>query len=350
MRRRSRSSPPRVRGTVAFFYKYALVQLRQGQNYTPLGPPRSVANTTSMKKTLSASQGTMLGSNPELTSVSKENIISFRNKRKQPDPDQSISNTLHDFREELMTCFREFSKSQSEALLKLTDNVTNIGSQITDIKHDLSSFKTEVTQAQSAANARIKSLEEALVSTESSLKTVIQDLHMNDQRSRMNNLEISGVPMSKGENLHTMAFNMAAKVGIKLEVSDINYIHRVRRYPSRNQEGDSDDKESGDGNRLPPNIIIRFLRRQMKNDFLAAVRARRGLTTADLGFDGASRPVFVNDHLTPQNKMLYRSARHLGRDKGYRYIWLNDCKIFLRKNDASKYLIISCDNDLLKIK
>ncbi|KAG7300149.1 hypothetical protein JYU34_015698, partial [Plutella xylostella] len=53
------------------------------------------------------------------------------------------------------------------------------------------------------------------------------------------------------------------------------------------------------------------MQRKKKNDVLAAVRARRGLSTADLGLAGPSRPVFVNDHLTPSNKVLYRSAPQL---------------------------------------
>lgn len=83
---------------------------------------------------------------------------------------------------------------------------------------------------------------------------------------------------------------------------------------------------------------------------LAAIRARRGLTTADLDIDGPARPVFVNDHLAPLNKLLYGRVRKLGKELGYKYIWLNDCKIFVRKNDTSKAILISSEADLVKIK
>ncbi|KAL4721039.1 hypothetical protein ACJJTC_018922 [Scirpophaga incertulas] len=136
-------------------------------------------------------------------------------------------------------------------------------------------------------------------------------------------------------------------VALPLSVSDIDYIHRVRRYPRPSTSKDGlPDAKSPDMS----NIIVRFTQRSKKNDLLAAVRARRGLYTSDLDIDGPASVVFVNDHLAPHNKILYSQVRTMGRSKGYKYIWINDCKIFLRKNDTSKAIHISNSDDLSKIK
>ncbi|KAL4703189.1 hypothetical protein ACJJTC_004865 [Scirpophaga incertulas] len=122
---------------------------------------------------------------------------------------------------------------------------------------------------------------------------------------------------------------------------------QVRRYPRHSTSKDGlPDAKSPDMS----NIIVRFTQRSKKNDLLAAVRARRGLYTSDLDIDGPASVVFVNDHLAPYNKILYSQVRAMGRSKGYKYIWINDCNIFLRKNDTSKAIHISNSDDLSKVK
>ncbi|CAB3240741.1 unnamed protein product [Arctia plantaginis] len=85
-----------------------------------------------------------------------------------------------------------------------------------------------------------------------------------------------------------------------------------------------------------------------KRKTLMTVKARRGLTTADISLDGAARPIYLNEHLAPH--MLYSKTRKLGLERGYTYIWMKDCKIFLRKNDSSKPMLIATEEDLAKIK
>ncbi|KAI8429265.1 hypothetical protein MSG28_007771 [Choristoneura fumiferana] len=72
----------------------------------------------------------------------------------------------------------------------------------------------------------------------------------------------------------------------------------------------------------PPAIVVRFTQRRRKNELLAAVRARRGLTTSDIGLPGPAAAVYVGDHLTPVNKLLLKQARQLKLEHNYSYLWV----------------------------
>ncbi|KAJ2941372.1 hypothetical protein O0L34_g3575 [Tuta absoluta] len=158
----------------------------------------------------------------------------------------------------------------------------------------------------------------------------------------MNNLEISGVPATKGENLMNLLHTLCVKIGVTLTPYDVDRIHRVRKYPTKQSEGKPADYDI-------PNIVIRFARRRPLNEVLAACKSRRGITTAELGFDGPAKPVFINQHLAPHNKTMYRNARDAAKKLAYQFIWIKDSKIFVRKNETSKVIHIGSESDLKKI-
>ncbi|KAG7309647.1 hypothetical protein JYU34_004130 [Plutella xylostella] len=237
---------------------------------------------------------------------------------------------------------------------KLAVDFTTIKSHLGDIQatnkllledhRKLTSEMLDIKKRNDETNSRVSSIEAKLTDSSATVEELTQQLRIKDQQSRMNNLEISGVPQLKGENLQTILHNIAVKVGYTLRDTDIDFIHRVRRYASVNNNDPNKATST-----LIPNIIVRFTQRQRRNEMLAAVRVRRGLTTADVGIDGASKPIFVNEHLTPHNKMLHGRARRLGKEIGYKYIYTRDCKIFLRKTDISKPFPILSEEDLAKI-
>lgn len=151
------------------------------------------------------------------------------------------------------------------------------------------------------------------------------------------------------------------KVGISIDDKDVDSIQRVRRYVRASEGGDAaangtvvgapDQRPGGAAAKArEPAIVVRFARRRVKDQLLAAVRARRGLTTADIDISGPAENIYLSDHLTPPNKLLLKRARELKKELDYSYLWIRDCKIFMRKNEGSKVVLINSNTDLLKLK
>ncbi|KAI8423187.1 hypothetical protein MSG28_014232 [Choristoneura fumiferana] len=208
------------------------------------------------------------------------------------------------------------------------DAFTSVLEVQSQVKTSLSEFENRITLTEKKV-ATMTTLSKSLDEAHETIKRLVTENDSNKQFSMMNNLEISGIPYAKGENLLTVLRNISTKVGYSLGDSDVDVIHRVRRFHS-------DQSETQKNNR-PPAVIVRFTQRRRKNELLAAVRARRGLTTADIGLPGPAATVYVGDHLTPANKLLLKQARQLRLQHNYTFLWIRDCKIFIRKTEQNFY-------------
>ncbi|XP_045454560.1 uncharacterized protein LOC123663967 [Melitaea cinxia] len=151
-----------------------------------------------------------------------------------------------------------------------------------------------------------------------------------EQRSRLNNIEIKGVPMTASENLFEVLEKLGNYIGFSIPKEQVNHIARI---PMRNNEHNK-------------TIIVALHTRNLKEDFVAAAK-KSTISSADLGFT-ANQRIFVNDHLTLENKLLLNKTKNLGREKGFAYIWVKGCKIFARKSPTSHAIIIKSESDLKK--
>ncbi|KAF9824721.1 hypothetical protein SFRURICE_010328 [Spodoptera frugiperda] len=136
------------------------------------------------------------------------------------------------------------------------------------------------------------------------LEKIETTLHENDQRLRLNNVEIKGVPVTSSENLFTIVSKICTKVNCEVRQEQINYIARV---PQRNSK---DNK----------NIIMSLHNRYLRDDFIAAAKKCKNLTITDIGLNGSGN-IYVNDHLTFENKQLLNKAKLLAKEKNFSYIW-----------------------------
>lgn len=115
-----------------------------------------------------------------------------------------------------------------------------------------------------------------------------------------------------------------------MSTHDIDIVHRVQTR--------------GDG---PSNIIARFVSRGKRDQILLAAKKTR-LNTGMLGF-GENEPVFVNEHLCPDNKVLLGKAIRTKREKNWKFAWVADGKILMRKTEQSRAVHVTCEDDLAMI-
>ncbi|KAF9795652.1 hypothetical protein SFRURICE_017725 [Spodoptera frugiperda] len=95
--------------------------------------------------------------------------------------------------------------------------------------------------------------------------------------------------------------------------------------------------------------LMSFLNRYVKEDFIAAARAVKDLSTSHIGFQGTSQRVYINDHLSVEYKKLLSRVKILAKEKCYEFVWVKHGKIHVLKNANSKVIIIRKETDLNKI-
>lgn len=300
-------------------------------------------------------------------------------KRKQPDLDDfecmfrkftvDMQTSLNNFKAEVNMSIVQHTKDIKEDLVKLTSTSNEIKSDIEVLRGEYSKIKTSVqvinqnaqklTETVSAletsvefTSERVDKLQERIGKSEQQLKEYnkpnqeVQDLkkslhliqkdqNQSQQRDRLLNLEIIGVPEKKAENTEELLFKIASHAQTTLSRDD--YVHVNRVQPRQVVPG------------RPRTIVAKLKSRDTKDSIIAGIRKARGINTKDLGFTGEPTPIYVKEHLTTVNKDLLKKCKTTAVAKNYQFVWVKNCRIFMRQHEKAPPMLIQSEEDLRKI-
>lgn len=158
------------------------------------------------------------------------------------------------------------------------------------------------------------------------VKTLETQLEDAEQYSRVNCLEVNGIPEVKNENVTDVIKSVGTALGMHITEEMIDACHRVGAKQDRKTRG----------------IIVKFTRRTVKEDLLQKRKVKRNFNTHDIGFKGSqAEVVYINESLSPARRKILNAARALKREKGYSYVWVRNGRIFLRKNEGDPVVVAS---------
>lgn len=157
-------------------------------------------------------------------------------------------------------------------------------------------------------------------------------IHELEQYSRSKNIELVGVPETPGENLDTVMSKIGEKLGMSISSNQIDAIHRVPTKSSTQ----------------PKPIVVRFHSRRTKEAIINKARKTK-IQAVDLCVDLPDTPIYVNEHLTQENKRLIHLAGLKRRELKYKFLWTRGGHIFIKKTEESPPIKITCDQDIAKI-
>lgn len=303
------------------------------------------------------------GSEPDLSRQDSESLGVTLRKRKRTELDNQFKTEFAEFRKEIMNFLTDFSASQKEDFRIMKEDISQIKKQATamnttveklvhencEMKKDISDLK-ESLNFHSAEQGALKSRLDSTVTTIGKFKSLEQNFYkleqehhhlqsehnLLQQRERLLNLEIAGIMEKAGENARSYMIGIAKCANINLTDDDIVAAHRVQpkvQVPGR-----------------PKNIIVQLKSLTLKDSIISAIRRRKGITSIEIGIQGESRNIYVNEHLIPALKILLKQTRDTAKSAGYKSVWVRNCKIFARKDDTSPKIHIRGIEDLKKLK
>ncbi|XP_039763825.1 uncharacterized protein LOC120636417 [Pararge aegeria] len=215
-----------------------------------------------------------------------------------------------------------------------------------EIKSEIASLSSEFSQLQASysqlqiENDHLKNdlrvLQERIDASDDQVSDLRAQFGRQQQQARINNLEIVGLPQTSSESPVDLVLKIARHAGVELKQGDIEFAHRVQ--PQKTITG------------RPKPIVVKMKNRLCKDNLLSGLKRKKGVCTKDIGIEGTEKKIFVNEHLTPENKQLLKATKTLAQQKAYKYVWVRNCNIFLRKNEESPALNIRLEKDLSKIK
>lgn len=237
----------------------------------------------------------------------------------------------------------ELLRSINDQLKSLNAKYNDILASITFCSDKISDFEKSL----SVLENKCKAIDDIKLENQQ-LKDTVTDLQRRvdeqAQYSRLNNIEIQGVPFKEGENVYKILEAIGMVLHCPMDELQIDTAHRVQSRNPSNRDG---------------SIVARFFSRRVKDNIIAsASRLRRerrlnvgeGHSGTGIKVDGISDNIYINEHLSLKNKLLLKSAREACKISNYKYVWAKNGTVFVRKSDGSKIITIRSEDDVTKIR
>lgn len=175
---------------------------------------------------------------------------------------------------------------------------------------------------------RVDSLENVLKEKDIKISKLENKMVQLDQYSRNKNVEIHGVLSANNENCIQIVEQLASELNLDISRDDIDIAHRL---PTQS------------GNRSQP-IIAQFISRKKRNLFLQKKRLvviNRNISNVQIG-----STIYINENLNKYVKNLLWQTRIRAKQYQWKYVWINNSKILIRKSDDAPIKTISSAEDL----
>lgn len=248
---------------------------------------------------------------------------------------------------EIFKLIREELKAVEERIVeKLNASYNSINVKLEEFSKSMDFFSGKIDEYENLArnvvnrvneieqvNGKLNTENQRLKVELASLKADVNDLQ---QRSRSCNIEIVGVPETKGEDAESIIKRIAQV--IDLSPGEAGTIQKAHRVPRRK------------GSRNSP-IIAQLQSRYHKDLWMQqAKKYRERLRNSALHNSFNNDRFYINNHLSSYNKQLLHLAKTLIKSHEYKYAWEKDAKIFVRKSVGANAIRINSIDDIEKLQ
>lgn len=240
--------------------------------------------------------------------------------------------------------------SDSLDLKSVMDEIKLMRNDMLEVKNQLHSLTDSITQCQEkitsfsdffeSTRLRLQLLEEKqaeVCELKSQISHLQEQLVSQAQTAISNELEVIGLPETANENLQHCVLVLAQKVGVPLLNEDIDWVSRVgpKKNMRNKSTGDISDNQSEFHNSRP--LVVRLLRKTKRDEILKAARVRRNISPKDMDIGASTQKLYINERLTSDNRRLFREARIRARHLGYKFCWIHNGIIHVRKDEGRGY-------------
>lgn len=231
---------------------------------------------------------------------------------------EDLMKVLNDIREDQKTTKRDFNTSYEALHSKLEENSIALQNALLKIEE----FSTKLDDLQTEnKDLKCKVAE---------LESKVDDL---EQYSRRNCVEIQGISEENNESVLEIVKDVGRALNMEISDGMIDTCHRLGKKDSTYTR--------------PRGIIVKFVRRLDKESLMKKRREKKDFSTRHLNLKTPSDdPVYVNESLSPMRRKLLAIARAFKKENNYKYIWLRNGNILLRKEEGSNVIQINTQADL----
>ncbi|KAI5630693.1 hypothetical protein NE865_16595 [Phthorimaea operculella] len=208
----------------------------------------------------------------------------------------------------------------------------NIEGAIKLINTNYEAMKHEINTLQKEKREQLEYIQQ--------LEQKIRDVNF---KSRPADIEIRNIPQVNGETCESLS-KVVTSIGEVVGCPTAG-IRDIYRLPGQSRPGQSS---------VARPIIVEFLTVMSKNNFLTAARNYNNnatskemkLQTQLMGLPGKPQPVYISEKTPASCRKLFRAARDFAKENDYKFCWVKNGNIFLRKREEEKQVLIKSEKCL----
>lgn len=263
--------------------------------------------------------------------------ITFRKKEKSLAGNDLTKNDIKEIINEECSRLKDYITKDIKAFLRelvrqeLNTMKESIGAMQSSLQFMSSSYDSLKQEVDGYRN-NVKVLHNETQDLKKEVRDLAKRLEIAEQHNRACNLEFQCIPEYRGENLVTTVLQIGKKISCNVKEEDIQLCTRVAKV---NQESSR-----------PRAVIVKFSTPRTRDSFLAQTikfnksNSSEKLHTGHLGIAGDKRPIYITEHLSPPNKAIHAAARKAAKEKGFKFVWTKQGKVFMRKTETSEFIYV----------
>lgn len=280
------------------------------------------------------------------TSDPNLNVTKRGNSKRVRLEDDTEFDKLEQLKEEIIEMFSAIIAPLSSRLQGVEKSLHDIIEQNTEIK----SSNCEIEKSLTFLSGQIKDFEGKIVGLEKDCNTTkasIADLEerheLLDRTMRKTSAEIRGVPKRKKENkldILNSIKNLMKTINLESATSDVIDVYRL---PSKETSSTS-------------TIIVEFSNIFIKENFLRSTKQYNKdnkssrLNATHLFPEEPAVPIYFSEYLTNKAKRLHFLARDFAQTEKYKFCWITNGRIFLRKEEGANYIHVKNEDIFQQIR
>ncbi|XP_039275984.1 uncharacterized protein LOC120349611 [Nilaparvata lugens] len=227
---------------------------------------------------------------------------------------------------------KEDMKNQWDVNNKKLDSIQE---EMSNMNKDITFLKTkmdEIVEKATSTETRVQQLTDDNCKLHQELAVAKREIHDLQIQTRKNNIVISGIPIqSKGTNVFPIIIKIAELLKLTYYQTDINAAHWL---PVRGGEPRSQS------------IVVSFVSRLVKNEWLLARRHKRFLKAREIDNDFPDVQIYLNEQLTKDTSVLFKTARSMIKENKMASVWTNDGRVMAKRTPTSRPFRVNCLKDL----
>lgn len=220
--------------------------------------------------------------------------------------------------------FASYQQATTGEFKKLGDSITSLTSQLSQLRDDITSdmerLREESKQTLTTFSCTIdKSCKESALALERS--------------SRMNDLVVSGIPFTDGEDLMTYFHAWCRSFGYvdsKFPLVDIRRLSKGAMTAGTVYM-----------------ILLQFAITVQRNDFYSRYLRSRSLSLSGIGFS-VNKRIYINENLGPSMRVLRSKALQLRKEGKVDGVFTRAGHLFVKRSGEEKEIAVSSESDLVK--